>query len=164
MQAHFQIFARYNAWANHRLYAAIAALPTAALSQDRPAAYFKTILGTLNHILVVDRLWLGRILREDTAGLHLDMILHDNLPKLRSARQEEDRRIIDLADRFGPRDFERTVVYRTTGGERFSTELGQLLSHLFNHQTHHRGQLHALLKDAGAEPPVLDLIYFMRAA
>jgi uncharacterized damage-inducible protein DinB len=164
MQAHFQIFARYNAWANHRLYAAIAALPTEALSQDRPAAYFKTILGTLNHILVVDRLWLGRILREDTAGLHLDMILHDNLPELRSARQEEDRRIIDLADRFGPQDFERTVVYKTTGGESFSTELGQLLSHLFNHQTHHRGQLHALLKDAGADPPVLDLIYFMRAA
>jgi uncharacterized damage-inducible protein DinB len=92
------------------------------------------------------------------------MILHDNFPELRSARQEEDRRIIDLADRFGPRDFERTVVYRTTRGERFSTELGQLLSHLFNHQTHHRGQLHALLKDAGADPPVLDLIYFMRAA
>ena len=164
MQAHFQIFARYNAWANHRLYTAIAALPTETLSQERPAAYFKTILGTLNHILVVDRLWLGRILREDTAGLHLDMILHDNFPKLLSARQEEDRRIIDLADRFGPRDFERTVVYRTTRGERFSTELRQLLSHLFNHQTHHRGQLHALLKDAGADPPVLDLIYFMRAA
>ena len=94
MQAHFQIFARYNAWANHRLYATIAALPAAALTQERPAAYFKTVLGTLNHILVVDRLWLGRILREDTSGLVLDMILHDNFQKLRSARQEEDRHVL----------------------------------------------------------------------
>ncbi len=54
------------------------------------------------------------------------------------------------------------VAYRTSGGEDWSIRLDLILAHLFNHQTHHRGQLHALVKEAGAEPPPLDLIYFLR--
>ena len=61
MQEHFQILARYNTWANHRLYTVCERLPGVALMVERPAAYFGSITGTLNHILVGDRIWLDRI-------------------------------------------------------------------------------------------------------
>ena len=67
MQEHFQIFARYNAWANQRLYAAADKLTPGEIELERPAAYFGSILGTLNHILAADRFWLDWIERRSQA-------------------------------------------------------------------------------------------------
>ena len=169
MQEHFQVFARYNAWANHRLYGAVAKLPEAAVVKQRPAAFFGSILGTLNHILVADRIWMGRVERMDVSDLKLDGLLYEELESLKRARLEEDRRIMIFVDRMSSRDYQRTMGYKNTKGESHSATLGQIFAHLFNHQTHHRGQVHALLSEAagsdpGAAPPPLDLIYFLKAA
>ncbi len=164
MQEHFQILARYNAWANHRLYTVCERLPGVELILERPAAYFGSILGTLNHILVGDRIWLDRIEHRQAAAPRLDELVYPHFPDLKEARTDEDRRIMGLVDRLRPADYDRTLAYRNTQGEANKTPMTLVLTHLFNHQTHHRGQIHALLKEAGAEPPPLDLVYFLKVA
>ena len=161
MIAHFQRLARYNRWANRRLYDAVAALPDAAVRQDRPGAFFGSILGTLNHVLVGDRIWLARIEGIDCGIERLDQRLYDDLGRLRAARDLEDARIVALAKDLEPAALERVIAYKTMAGEEQATRLELILAHLFNHQTHHRGQTHGLILESGAAPPPLDLMYFL---
>ena len=160
--AHFRSFAAYNAWANRRLYDAVGALSQEALVARRPAAYFESVLGTLNHLLVGDRAWMDRFERLPPAGLPLNTILHEGFAELRTAREAEDARIARFVDGLTAEDLAGRLAYKTSAGTPHSDPLGRLLTHFFNHQTHHRGQAHALIKEAGAEPPPLDYIYFMR--
>src|SRR5579872_5224778 len=98
MKAHFASFARYNEWANRRLYDAAAALPDADYRADR-GAFFKSLHGTLNHMLVADRIWMKRFTGEGEAPDKLNAILHEELADLRTAREAEDRRIVAYVDR-----------------------------------------------------------------
>jgi len=158
---HFRTFARYNAWANDRLYAACARLPDAEFRAPRQA-FFGSIMGTLNHILVGDRAWLGRLEGGPSGIARLDDILFEDLVELTQARVAEDRRIGALMDRLDAEALARDLVYRTMAGVEYRTPVVWVLSHLFNHQTHHRGQAHALLSQTTVAPPSLDLIYFLR--
>ncbi len=95
---HLPLMARFSAWVNDRLYASVAELPEDAYRADR-GAFFGSVHHTLNHVLVVDRLWVGRI-KGAAHGIHaLDQILYDDFTELRAARREEDRRLISLVDR-----------------------------------------------------------------
>ena len=97
--AHYQMFGRYNAWANARLYDAAAALDDEQYRADR-GAFFKSVHGTLNHLLATDRIWMQRF--TGTAGAHrLDVILFETFGELRNAREAEDRRIVDFVDGAG---------------------------------------------------------------
>lgn len=158
---HFRTFARYNAWANRHLYDACAALPDAELRKPRQA-FFGSILGTLNHVLVADRAWLGRLEGVPSGITGLDQILYEDLADLAAARTAEDARITALTDRYDAGDLGRDLVYRTMAGTEHRTPMVWVLSHLFNHQTHHRGQAHGLLSQTAVPPPPLDLIYFLR--
>ncbi len=161
MLAHMQRLARYNRWANRRLYDTVASLPDAAVRLERPAAFFGSILGTLNHVLVGDRIWLARI-EGVAAGIErLDQRLYEDLARLRAARDLEDARIVALTKDLVPDALTGEVAYTTMAGEAQSTRLELILAHLFNHQTHHRGQTHGLVQEAGAAPPPRDLIYFL---
>ena len=160
---HFQTFARYNAWANGRLYDACQALPEAAYLAPRAAAFFTSLHGTLSHVLVGDRAWMRRLTGEGPQPAALDEMLYPALAPLRRARIAEDARIIDFTDRLDAAALTRVVAYRTMAGDDHADSMALLLAHMFNHQSHHRGQAHALLSDAGASPPPLDLIYFLRA-
>jgi len=161
MRTHFQTFAAYNRWANRRLYAAAAALTDAQYRENR-GAFFGSLLGTLNHILVGDRIWLRRMTGEGTLPARLDEILFDDLPSLRAAREAEDERIVRVVDALGEADWERVLRYRNTSGQEQTTIVREVLAHFFNHQTHHRGQAHAILTGLGQRAPELDLIYFLR--
>jgi len=161
MHAHFRAFAGYNAWANRRLYDATAKLPEAEYMKPRPA-FFKSIHGTLNHILVADRIWLGRLEHRDPHIKSLDQILYGELAGLRVARQAEDARLIAFVDRLTEAELLGSATYKNTQGKPFTTPLAQVLAHLFNHQTHHRGQATDLLAQTGVPPPELDLIYYLR--
>ncbi len=163
MQSHYRRLAQYNTWANRRLFAACAELPAAEYLAERPA-FFGSLHGTLSHILVVDRLWLARI--EDKAAPHgaLDELPYGDLAGLRVARAAEDAQIITLVGGLDEADLERIVAYGTMAGERQQDPLGDLLAHLFNHATHHRGQAHDQLSQTAVAPPALDFIYFLRAA
>jgi uncharacterized damage-inducible protein DinB len=157
----YRMFAAYNAWANRRLYDAVEALPEADYRADRQA-FFGSLHGTLNHLLVGDRIWMRRFDGEGETYDRLDLVLHDDLASLRRAREAEDARIVRYADQLDEARVAATLVYRNTQGAAFEMPLAAALDHFFNHQTHHRGQAHALVSAAGASPPPLDLLVWER--
>lgn len=159
--AYFQRFARYNRWANRRLYDACAQLDDSEYRKPR-RAFFGSIHGTLNHLLVGDRIWLGRIEGKDSGLSRLDAILYDDFGALRAAREAEDERAIRMVDGIGDARLGEMLVYRTTRGEPQRTPLDGVLGHLFNHQTHHRGQVHDMLSQTPVPSPPLDLLFYLR--
>ena len=162
MKEHYATFARYNAWANRRLYDAAAQLSDADYRADR-GAFFKSMHGTLNHLLTADWVWMHRFTGEGPSPTRLDAIHHDTLPELRAAREAEDRRIIAYIDSLTEQKLAGTISYRRVSTpEEFVQPLAPALAHFFNHQTHHRGQAHTILCSFGRRDLVLDLLFFQR--
>ncbi|MDZ5696305.1 DinB family protein [Chelativorans sp. M5D2P16] len=162
MKRHFEMMAAYNRWANGILYDAAAGLEPEEYTRD-VGAFFRSMMGTLNHILVADRIWMQRFTGEGNAPASLDAIVHSALPALRLAREAEDARIIEWIAGLDEKGLQGRFTYVTVVNPRtVSQRLAPALTHLFNHQTHHRGQAHMILSVLGAEPPALDLIYFHR--
>ncbi len=163
LKAHFDMFAGYNAWANKRLYEAAAALSDAQYRDDR-GAFFKSVHGTLNHLLVGDRVWMHRFTGEGTPPARLDQILFEDFAGLRAAREAEDGRIVDYAKGLDEARIAGLIRYRrVTSPETVEQPLALALAHFFNHQTHHRGQAHGLLTQLAGRAPELDLLYFQRS-
>jgi len=161
---HCRMFAHYNAWANTRVYEAAARLSDQQYRADR-GAFFKSVHGTLNHLLVTDRIWMQRFTGEGDAPNRLDAILFEAFDELRAAREAEDRRIVHFAEGLDDRRIEGTIKYRRVSSpEQFEQALAPALAHWFNHQTHRRGQVHALLTGLLGQAPELDLLYFQRLA
>lgn len=159
--AHFRMLARYNRLANERMYEACGRLTDAALKQVRPA-FFQSIHGTLNHILLGDRIWLGRLAGREVPSTGLDAILYEEFAALRTARAAEDARLESFVEGLDPAFFEATLRYVNNAGNVHEDPCGLLLAHLFNHQTHHRGQVHDLLSQTAVAPPSLDLHRVLR--
>jgi uncharacterized damage-inducible protein DinB len=158
----FSMLAGYNAWANRRLYDAAERLSDADYRADR-GAFFKSVHGTLNHLLVADRVWMRRFTREGEAPNRLDAILFERLDELRAARRAEDERIVRYVEALGNEALAGRIRYRTiTNPADIEQPLAPALMHVFNHQTHHRGQVHALLTGLTGDAPPLDLILFQR--
>jgi uncharacterized damage-inducible protein DinB len=159
---YFRTWARYNEWANRRLYDACAKLPEAEYMRPR-AAFFGSIHGTLNHILVGDRLWFGRITGQEPGIKALDQILYGDFAGLRVARQAEDAHIINVVDAMDERTLNATLRFKTVvNPEMVAMPMHLALATTFNHQTHHRGQVHGLLSQTDVAPPPLDLILYWR--
>jgi uncharacterized damage-inducible protein DinB len=162
MKSHWQMLAGYNAWANRRLYDAAAELSDEDYRADR-GAFFKSVHGTLNHLVVADRIWMARFTGSSEPAPKLDAILYDRLEDLRAAREAEDRRIIAYIDALDEAALARPFRYRAvTMPAEFEQLLESALAHFFNHQTHHRGQAHALLTALTGVAPPLDLILYQR--
>ena len=162
MKQHFAMMAGYNAWCNERLYDVAAQLSDADYRTDR-GAFFKSVHGTLNHILVADRIWMRRFTGEGDAPNRLDAILFESLSELRAARQKEDARIAAYIDGLSDAALAGRFRYRTiVKPADIEQPLTPALVHFFNHQTHHRGQVHCLLTGFGLDAPSLDLILFQR--
>ncbi len=156
LRDHFHRFAVYNRLANQRLYDACAELSDAAYREIRPA-YFRSIHGTLNHILVGDRLWLARFEGRPAEGLSLDAILYEDFGDLRRAREEEDRRLEAFMCALDDDRLMSDLCYVNSEGKTYRDPFVILLAHLFNHQTHHRGQVHDMLMQTEVPPPSLDM-------
>jgi len=162
MKPHFAMMAAYNAWCNERIYDAAAQLSDEDYRADR-GAFFKSVHGTLNHILVADRIWMRRFTGEGEAPNRLDAILFENFSDLRAARQKEDERILAYIDSLSEADLAGRLRFRTiTNPMDVDQPLAPVLSHFFNHQTHHRGQVHCLLTGFGRDAPSVDLMLFQR--
>ena len=153
---HFRMLARYNALANRRVYEACARLGDAELEKERPA-FFGSIHGTLNHVLVGDRIWLARFGGEEVPSTGLDAVLYEDFDGLRRAREHEDERIQAFASGLPDGFLGGTMRYVNEAGKTYEDPVRLLVAHLFNHQTHHRGQIHDLLTQTNVPPPVLDL-------
>lgn len=162
MKDHFRALAAYNAWANQKLYAAASELTGEEYRRD-VHAFFTSMCGTLNHLLVADRVWMKRFTGEGDHPPRLDAIIHEAFGALQVARRVEDQRIVDYIDGLSEEELEGRFTYVTVTDVRtVSQRLAPALTHFFNHQTHHRGQAHGILSTLGKEPPSLDLIYFFR--
>ena len=163
MKQHFRMMAAYNQWANEQVYGAAADLGEEEFGRD-VGAFFKSMRGTLNHLLAADRIWLKRFTGLGDAPSALDAILHENLARLTTAREAEDRRIVEWIDGLEEKAFAGRFTYMTVTDMRtISQRLAPALTHLFNHQTHHRGQAHMILTVLGRPSINLDLIYFQRS-
>ena len=162
--AHYRSFGRYNGWANARLYDAAAKLSPEQFNADR-GAFFKSVKGTLNHLLVTDRIWQKRFTGEGEAPDRLDAILFERFDELHAARIAEDARIVRYVDGLDEGRLAGVIRYRRVSSpEAFEQPLAPALAHWFNHQTHHRGQVHAVLTGLTGEAPELDLLFYQRLA
>lgn len=168
------LLAAYNQWMNVRLYDAAATLPHEELIADR-GAFFKSILGTLNHLAVADTIWLKRFALHPTAPTvlaqlqdtpllaALDAMPYADLHALRQRRQWLDDIIVAWVEALKPGDLDSVLEYRNTRGTAFRRPLGSLAMHFFNHQTHHRGRITTLLSQAGVDVGVTDLVALIPA-
>src|SRR5437899_4657006 len=162
MKNRYTSLAGYNGWANRRRYEAAAELTDAQYRADR-GAFFKSMHGTLNHLLVTDRIWMKRFTGEGQAPDRLDAILHEGFTDLRSAREAEDQRIRLWVDGLDEARLSGVIRYRRVSTpDEFVQPLMPALDHWFNHQTHHRGQAHVILTSLGKTAPELDLLYYQR--
>jgi uncharacterized damage-inducible protein DinB len=164
MKPHFLMMARYNAWANLRLYKMAGALPE-ELYRREVGVYFKSLHGTLNHLLVTDRIWMRRLTGEGSHPNKLNAIAFDDFASLQAARTSEDLRIVNYTENLQEADIEKELDYTTLNGTPQRQPICEILAHWFNHQTHHRGQAHAILTLVGVtEPDPLDLLVMQRRA
>jgi uncharacterized damage-inducible protein DinB len=156
LSAHFQLLARYNRIANERLYSACAQLPDDEYRKAR-AGSFGSIHGLLNHILLGDRRWLALFENGQRVTPPLNQILYDDFNELRGARMREDERLEAFFGGLDSSFWHRSFAYTNNQGKACVEKAHVACSHLFNHQTHHRGQVHVMLSQTAAAPPQLDL-------
>ena len=164
MTARYRMFAAYNEWCNERLYDAAGALSDADYRAGR-GAFFKSLHGTLNHLLVGDRIWMNRFTGEHDLPKSLDEILYEDFAALRAERRTMDASISRYIGGLTEQDLSKTIRYRTFSRPAdIEQQLASALDHFFNHQTHHRGQAHALLSSfiGNEATPSFDLIIFQR--
>ncbi|MCP8900466.1 DinB family protein [Gilvimarinus xylanilyticus] len=160
---HIQLMAGYNMRLNNQVYRAAAQLDHASLAAPA-GAYFDSVLGTLNHILVGDLLWLARFanhcegypslqaLSELPAPQSLDQLLYPHFGALGAVRRLVDEAIVSWSAReLQSTDLNMPLAYRNRLGESAVRHFGELVLHLFNHQTHHRGQVSTLLSQKGVD-------------
>lgn len=164
MKSRYTMFAGYNAWCNRRLYDAAARLSDTDY-RARRGAFFSSVHGTLNHLMVGDRIWMQQFTGKGEVPPSLDAILYEDFHDLRAARLAEDARINDYVESLSEQDFAGTIRYRTfVNPANIEQDLAPALDHFFNHQTHHRGQAHALLSGVlgNKATPSFDLIIYQR--
>jgi uncharacterized damage-inducible protein DinB len=156
----FRLLYDYNSWANHRTLEACAPLSEEQFTRDLGSS-FRSVRDTLAHICLVEWLWLERWLGRspDKFPPATDF---PTLESLRRRWSEIERNLLDYVAALTPEDIERVLHHKTTSGAPQAAPLGQMLQHLVNHGTYHRGQVATLLRQLGAKPNSTDLILFYR--
>lgn len=172
MIANFKIMAEYNDLMNQKICVSLSTIPNKALWQDQKA-FFSSILGTLNHLMVGDLIWLNRFnkhpnypagvkalesLQEFPLPNKLTQILFEDKQSFIAARQALDQVIIKFINELNEDDCLNILSYQSTKGEVFNKPFFMLLQHFFNHQTHHRGQVTTLLSQIGIDIGETDLL------
>lgn len=167
--SHIRLMAKYNQWMNQKLYEAAAKLPTEKLKEDK-RAFFGSIIGTLNHIVVGDVIWLKRFSKHPANYVDLEpvckieypesleQLLFGNFDELSEQRQKLDEIIINWCDELSESDLHHNLQYKNMKGQLAVKVFSSLVLHFFNHQTHHRGQVTTLLSQEGMDVGVTDLL------
>ena len=152
---------RYNAWANAELYAAVRALPDGEATKERPSL-FKTIVNTLNHPLLTDRIWWAHLHGEPHGHGALNEVIHADFEDLAQARAEMDQRIIGYAEGLPETEVDDTVSFTLLSGVDGVMTRGMILMHMVNHNSYHRGFVVETFCQIPAPLPLIDLPIFMR--
>jgi uncharacterized damage-inducible protein DinB len=161
MVEHFQMLARYNRLANERVFEACAGLASGEFECQRFGS-FGSIQRTLNHILLSDQVWMSRFVGAPSSIARVDGVPFPELADLRAARQGEDERIAAYAGGLTPETIGSVLTYKNLAGVEWRDPMYMLLGHMFNHQTHHRGQAHVMLSQAGVTGLSLDIHRLVR--
>jgi uncharacterized damage-inducible protein DinB len=169
----FRALARYNSWMNQKIFAAAREIDDASRKRDL-GAFFGSVEGTLNHVLLTDRIWMARFTGDegsytsrDRFGVPigfegLSQIVYPVFAELCRNRELLDRQIEFWTRSLTNEDLATTLTYFNTTGRRFRHPLWQAVTHFFNHQTHHRGQVSTLLYQLGKDLGVTDFAVFVR--
>lgn len=161
-QGHFSTLARYNVWATRRLLDAVAPLDDDDYRRD-VRLFFRSIHGTLNHLLVGEHLlWFRRFAEGVSPQVALDAEVEPDRARLTQRLLEGAARWQPLIERWPAGRFEGTLDYTTMQGVPASLPFAATLTHVFNHGTHHRGQITAALTTLGQPCPELDLVYLLQ--
>jgi len=154
--------ARYNAWQNQSVFAAADTLDDEARNMDR-GAFFKSIHGTLSHLLWGDQIWMHRFSGSPApavSSIEASPDMTGDWAELKQRRTAMDQAISTWAQSLDPEWLKDDLTWFSGAAKReVSKPAGFLVTHFFNHQTHHRGQVHAMLTAAGTRPDDTDLFY-----
>lgn len=152
-----RLMARYNRWMNERLYALLAELDDAERKRDR-GAFFGSMHGTLNHLLWGDRMWLGRFIDVPCTFPAFGADMYVDFAELAREREITDRAILEWAGSVGAAWLAGRLTYTSkVDGRTRAMPRAVAVLQLFNHGTHHRGQLTTLIAQAGRDPGVTDI-------
>lgn len=175
LKSQFELLANYNQWMNTALFAAVSGLEPTEIARDR-GAFFGSILGTLNHGLVGDTIWLKRFaahpanykalkpLTKLASPASLSATLHADISHLNAARETMDSMLVLFTKEAVEEDYAYDLAYTNTEGKTHKKLFGNLVQHLFNHQTHHRGQVSTLLNQQGIDIGSTDLLMLIPEA
>jgi uncharacterized damage-inducible protein DinB len=153
----FELMARYNQWMNEKLYQVCAVIPDKERKKDL-GAFFRSVHGTLNHLLYGDKAWMSRFVGKPSAVTAIGEELHQDFDRLRADRTALDQQILDWSHALSPHWLEAPFEYTSNvDGKTRVLPAWALVMHMFNHQTHHRGQVTTLIKQLGHEPGITDL-------
>jgi len=156
LRNHFSAMARNSAWSNFRLLSACEQLTDAEFAQER-TSFFPSIQLTLNHNLIVDHIYMADMIGKGRRNIDLvGDIPYPRASDLKQAQTEFDSSLIGFCDDMEPEDLDRIVSITWGTGDTSQEPIYLLLSHLFVHQIHHRGQAHAMLAGTNVPPPQLD--------
>jgi uncharacterized damage-inducible protein DinB len=158
-----RMLVRYTAWANARLFAALAALPEGEATAARPTG-FGSMVGTLSHAHVVDLIWKAHLEGRPHGFTSRTHTTEPSLSALQALQAASDAWYIDHADGLSDREHDEVVEFRFVDGGAGAMTRGDMLLHVVNHKTYHRGYVADLLYQAGSRPPPLDLPVFLRDA
>ncbi len=169
LKQNFELMAGYNQWMNSNIYKLCETLSAEALLEDR-RAYFGSMQATLNHLLVGDTFWFKRFAGHP-AGFKslayvvalpmpasLDECTYTDFAELKAARELMDSAIVAFSKEASEEAYEAVLSYENSRGQKFNKHFGYLVQHIFNHQTHHRGQLTTLLSQLGLDNGMTDML------
>ena len=156
--AYVRRMARYNGWQNQNLYGCADGLSDAERRRER-GAFFGSLHKTLNHLLWADRIWMSRFtdLAKPEGGIKGSVALHEDWDDLKRERLAFDGTMIAWADRLDAAWLAGDLTYLSSSAGEIRKPKWLLVTHMFNHQTHHRGQVHCMLTQAGGRPHDTDL-------
>lgn len=160
MREMLQTLTRYNAWANKEIFDAVQELPSGEASKERPVL-FKSMVNTLNHLHVVDLIWQAHIEKRDHDISALDTVLYADLAGLWRAQQAIDAWYTRLSDTLLEADMAQPVHFTLIGGREGQMRLSDVIFHVVNHTSYHRGFVADMFYQVPARPPLTDLPVFL---
>lgn len=160
--SYYQLMAEYNCWMNQNIYSVCSEIPDEQRKQDL-GAFFKSIHGTLNHLLYGDKTWMGRFTNQPFLVTAVGQELYADFDVLRAEREKVDQQILEWSKHLDSNWLSQPFEYTSSvDGKRRVFPTWVLVTHMFNHQTHHRGQITTLIKQMGYEPGVTDIPWLIR--
>jgi uncharacterized damage-inducible protein DinB len=155
-----KMLAQYKAWADKVMFDGVAALPPGEAEKERKTL-FKSIIGTLNHIYVVDLIWQAHLERHEHSFKARNLMLHSELPALWAAQQKINNWFIDWAAAQSQASLDEEVSFTFVNGTQASMRCGEMFLHLVTHGSYHRGWVAEMFLEADVRPPQPDLSVFL---